>query len=113
MFFKKLVLQNFGRFHNKEIELKPGLNLIYGENEAGKSTIHAFIKGMLFGIERSRGRGVAGKDDVYTRYLPWNNPGAFNGSMDISIDHKDYRIQRSFHANDKRFVILDLKTGRK
>lgn len=112
MFFKKLVLQNFGRFHNKEIELKPGLNLIYGENEAGKSTIHAFIKGMLFGIERSRGRGVAGKDDVYTRYLPWNNPGAFNGSMDISIDHKDYRIQRSFHANDKRFVILDLKTGR-
>jgi uncharacterized protein YhaN len=47
MLFTKLKLNYFGRFHDKEIELKPGINLIYGDNEAGKSTIHAFIKGML------------------------------------------------------------------
>ena len=112
MLFTKLKLNYFGRFHSREIELKPGINLVYGENEAGKSTIHTFIKGMLFGIERMRGRGSASKEDVYTRYLPWDYPGAFNGSMDILIGEKEYRLQRSFHANDKNFTILDLSTGR-
>lgn len=112
MLITKLKLNYFGKFHNREIELKPGINLIYGVNEAGKSTIHSFIKGMLFGIERLRGRGSASKEDIYTRYLPWDYPGAYNGSMDIQIGEKQYRLLRSFHANDKYFSVLDLSTGR-
>lgn len=112
MLLTKLRLHFFGRFHNKEIELKPGINLIYGDNEAGKSTIHTFIKGMLFGVERLRGRASASKEDLYTRYLPWDYPGAFGGSMDIQIGDKEYRLQRSFHASDKYFTVLDLSTGR-
>lgn len=112
MIFTKLKLNYFGRFTNREIELKPGINLIYGDNEAGKSTIHTFIRGMLFGIERLRGRGAASKEDIYTRYLPWDYPGAYGGSMDIKLQDKEYRIKRSFHANDKSFVLLDLSTGR-
>ncbi len=112
MLFTKLKLSYFGRFHNKELDLKPGINIIYGDNEAGKSTIHTFIKGMLFGIERLRGRGSSSKEDQYTRYLPWEYPGAFGGSMEIGIGEKRYRIQRSFHANDKQFVVIDLDTGR-
>ncbi|MGF7144564.1 uncharacterized protein YhaN [Anaerotaenia torta] len=112
MLFTKLKLNYFGRFCQKEIGLKPGLNLIYGENESGKSTLHAFIKGMLFGIERLRGRGAASKEDVYTRYLPWDYPGAYGGSLDLEIGGKAYRLSRSFHANDKSFTILDLATGR-
>lgn len=112
MLFTKLKLNYFGQFHNREIELKPGINLIYGENEAGKSTLHTFIKGMLFGIERMRGRGAASKEDIYTRYLPWDYPGAYSGQMDIKLDDKEYRLQRSFHASDKSFKILDLETGR-
>lgn len=112
MLFSKLRINYFGRFHNKEIELKPGINLIYGDNEAGKSTVHTFIRGMLFGIERMRGRGSASKEDLYTRYLPWDYPGAYSGSMDLRIGDKDYRLQRSFHANDKDFTITDLITGR-
>ncbi|MDF2540824.1 MAG: hypothetical protein K0S47_542 [Herbinix sp.] len=110
MQLKKLKLNYFGRFHNREIELKPGINLIYGKNEAGKSTIHTFIRGMLFGIERFRGR--ASKDDLYQKYLPWEYPGAYSGSMDLEIGDKVYRIARNFHANDKSVVILDLETGR-
>ena len=45
-----------------------GINIIYGKNEAGKSTLHTFIRGMLFGIERGRGR--AAKNDLYTKYEP-------------------------------------------
>lgn len=112
MLFTKLKLNHFGRFHGIEIDLKPGINLIYGENEAGKSTIHTFIKGMLFGIERMRGRGAASKEDQYTRYLPWDYPGAFSGQMDITVGDVSYRLQRSFHANDKNFSVINLATGR-
>lgn len=110
--FTKLKVDYFGKFSGKEIELKPGINLIYGDNEAGKSTLHTFIKGMLFGIERLRGRGAGSKEDTYTRYLPWDYPGAYGGQMDLMLGDRMYRLQRSFHANDKSFVILDLKTGR-
>ncbi len=92
--------------------MKPGINVIYGENEAGKSTIHTFIKGMLFGIERLRGRGSLTKENHYVRYLPWEYPGAFGGSMEIVQGDKEYRLLRSFHANDKSFVVTDLNTGR-
>jgi DNA repair exonuclease SbcCD ATPase subunit len=112
MLLTKLKLNYFGRFQQKEIELKPGINLIFGENESGKSTVHAFIKGMLFGIERLRGRASASKEDLYTRYLPWDYPGAFGGSMDLEIGGNTYRLTRSFHANDKSFLILNLATGR-
>lgn len=112
MLLTKLKVDYFGKFTGKEIELKPGINLIYGENEAGKSTLHTFIKGMLFGIERLRGRGAASKEDTYTRYLPWKYPGAYGGQMDIKVDDREYRLQRSFHANNKAFAIIDLLTGR-
>ena len=61
----KLNISNFGFFHNKRIQLSPGLNLIYGKNEAGKSTVFGFIKGMLFGIEKQRGRPSI--NDMYER----------------------------------------------
>lgn len=112
MLITRLYMNYFGKFAGKELELKPGINLIYGENESGKSTIHTFIRGMLFGIERLRGRGAATKEDIYSRYLPWDYPGAYSGQMDIRLGDKEYRLQRSFHAIDKSLEIIDLQTGR-
>mgnify|MGYP000981443581 CR=1 FL=1 len=55
----ELILKNFGKFTNKQILLTDGINIIYGENESGKTTLHIFLKGMLFGMERKRGRAAA------------------------------------------------------
>ncbi|MDF2586624.1 MAG: hypothetical protein K0S41_465 [Anaerocolumna sp.] len=107
---KELLLSNFGKFHNKSMILKNGINVIYGDNEAGKSTIHSFIKGMLFGIDKTRGR--ASKDDVYLKYQPWDTPGSYNGSMDIEVDDTIYRISRNFDKNNKECNVIDLNTGR-
>ncbi len=106
----ELRLNHFGKFHNKVIKLENGVNLVYGENEAGKSTIHTFVRGMLFGIEKLRGR--ASRDDTYLKYLPWDTPGAYSGSMDIEIAGKQYRLIRNFDKNIKGFQLIDLKTGR-
>ena len=50
MKLRELKLKNFGKFHNKSIQLQDGINVICGENESGKTTMHTFIKAMLFGI---------------------------------------------------------------
>lgn len=110
MRFLELKLNHFGKFNNQSISLKEGINLIYGGNEAGKSTIHTFIRGMLFGIEKTRGR--ASKDDIYGKYQPWDTPGAYSGSMDLAIEDRIIRIYRSFDKNNKETTLLDLETGR-
>ena len=45
-------IDGFGKFQNKEFIFDPGINLILGENESGKSTLQAFLFVMLFGLER-------------------------------------------------------------
>ena len=50
MIIKELNLIGFGKFNNKIITLEDGINIIYGENEAGKSTIQNFIKIWLYGF---------------------------------------------------------------
>ena len=59
MELRELDIKNFGKISDTKIPFEDGINLIYGENESGKSTLHTFIKGMLFGIERGRGRAAA------------------------------------------------------
>ena len=49
MKLRELKLKNFGKFHDKSIQLQDGINVICGENESGKTTMHTFIKAMLFG----------------------------------------------------------------
>lgn len=68
MRFLDLYISGFGKFHDTAVSFEDGLNVIYGKNEAGKSTIHTFIRGMLFGIERQRGR--AARNDIYSKYEP-------------------------------------------
>ena len=80
----ELHIDGFGKFHDRTISFNDGINIIYGKNEAGKSTLHTFIRGMLFGIERGRGR--AAKNDLYTKYEPWENSGTYEGWLRLEKD---------------------------
>ena len=42
-------ITSFGKFKNFNIDFSDGLNIVFGENEAGKSTVMAFIKMMFYG----------------------------------------------------------------
>ena len=103
MIIKDIRLINFGKFHDTEIHFERGLNIVYGENEAGKTTIHTFIRGMLFGIDKQRGK-ASGKD-TYTKYEPWINPEVYRGMMRVENDGKDYRFERNFNKNEKSFRV--------
>lgn len=94
-----LILKNFGRFKDKEIELTGGVNLIYGENESGKSTLHTFLKGMLFGMERGRGR--AASSDVFSQYEPWENPANYAGMLRFRCGGRNFCLERHFDKYTK------------
>ena len=51
MIIKKLTYKTYGRLADCYIPLEPGLNVIYGENEAGKSTVFSSINTLLFGFK--------------------------------------------------------------
>ena len=106
----KIMIRNFGKIHDKSLELGDGINVLYGENESGKTTIHTFLKGMFFGISRSRGR--AAKKDVYSTYEPWENPAEYGGTMWFSQGKHAYRLTRNFEQNHQRFELVEEDGGR-
>lgn len=110
MIIKDIQLTNFGKFNHKILSLEPGLNIVYGENEAGKTTLHTFIRGMLFGIEKQRGK-ASGKD-LYSKYEPWENPSNYQGTMRIESDGVSYRIERNFNKDYKSFKVINEDLGR-
>ena len=105
-----LHIDGFGKFHNRDISFQDGLNVVYGKNEAGKSTLHTFIKGMLFGIERQRGR--ASKNDTYSKFQPWTQSGVYEGYLRVECDGQIYRIERRFQKGDKRLCVINETTGK-
>ena len=58
MIIKQVNIINFASIKNKVINFKEGVNVVYGLNEAGKSTIQAFIKIWLYGFSSYRGKDV-------------------------------------------------------
>ena len=58
MKYTRLHINHFGRLQNRTLEFADGIHIIYGPNESGKSTMHAFLEAMLFGLERGKVRDL-------------------------------------------------------
>ena len=104
MIIKRFTIKNFGKIHDKTMELSPGMNVLYGENECGKTTVHTFLKSMFYGVQRQRGR--AAKTDVYNRYEPWENPAVYGGTLWFENGGKNFRLTRNFYKNDQSSEFL-------
>lgn len=101
----KLQLQDFGQFHDKNISLAPGINLIYGASESGKTTIKDFIVDMLYGIDKEQ--ETSARINHYEKVKPISGAG-FSGAMEICVDGEDYRIERNFLQQEKNTYVKDL-----
>ncbi len=103
----ELNLKHFGRFTEYKLPLHAGINVISGGNETGKSTLHAFVRAMFYGLSRNRSRNL----DEYQLREPWDNPAYFAGSMRILYDQKIYRIERNFYRRDESLRVICETTG--
>lgn len=67
-YLQRLHIAAFGRFFDTTVgPFSPGLNVVYGPNEAGKTTLNAFIGGVLFGWDEARGRKNVYKPSIARR----------------------------------------------
>ena len=99
MKINKIKINSYGKIKNKEINLENHLNIIYGKNESGKSTILNFIINILYGISKSKN----GKEiSDYEKYKPWNSD-EFSGKLTYELDNKKkYEIFREFNKKNPK-----------
>lgn len=99
MKINSLKINGFGKIENKEIKLSDNINLIYGENEAGKTTLLKFISGMFYGISKNKN-----KKEIpdYERYKPWKSE-EFSGKIEYTLDNNEtYEIFRQFNKKNPK-----------
>ena len=102
MKINNIKINSFGKVKNKEIKLSDNLNIIYGKNEAGKSTILKFIINSFYGISKNK-KGKEYSD--YERYKPWDTE-EFSGKIRYELDNeKKFEVIRDF--NKKNPQIFD------
>lgn len=108
---KELRIKAYGGLKDVTIPLEEGLNIIYGHNEAGKSTITSFLRSMLFGMSQTRARSIGENDRK--RLKPWDGDG-FGGSLLYQDkEGREYLIRREFKATVARdtLQVTDARTG--
>ena len=115
MIIEKIIIKSFGLITDMTLEFSDKVNVIEGQNEAGKSTIAAFIKYMLYGFE-----SVDSIDTVSERKkrINWET-GTAQGSMYVRVKDKRYLISRTTVPSDnsprpaykEEASIVDLETG--
>jgi uncharacterized protein YhaN len=84
MIIKKAVIKGFGKYSQKEFLFDRGLNCVFGENEAGKSTLLWFIRGMLYGLKGGRAK-TTGEQAPLKKFQPWSD-NTYSGSLEIETD---------------------------
>ncbi len=93
MKFNYLKINGYGKLKDKQIDFGDKINILYGKNEAGKSTISRFIINMLYGASKNK-KGKEISD--YDKFLPWQGE-EFSGKISYTLDNnKKYEIYREF-----------------
>ena len=97
MKINKIKINSYGKLKNKEINLENNLNIIYGKNESGKSTLLKFILNIFYGASKNK----KGKDiSDFEKYKPWDSE-EFSGKLTYELDNNNkYEIYREFNKKN-------------
>ena len=99
MKINKIKINSFGNLEDKEIDLSDNINIIYGKNEAGKSTLLKFITNMFYGTSRNK-KGREFSD--YDRYKPWGKDD-FSGKITYQLDDGErFEVFREFSKKNPK-----------
>lgn len=89
----------YGKLHNTEIELDEKINIIYGKNESGKSTILKFIINSLYGTSKNK-KGKEISD--FEKFKPWEGED-FSGKLKYKLDNgESFEIYREFNKKNPK-----------
>ncbi len=85
MKLKEIYIYGYGKLNDFHFPSGTSLQVIYGENEAGKSTLMSFIHSILFGFPT--------KQQSELRYEP-KNSGKYGGKLVLDTKHGEITIER-------------------
>lgn len=97
MKINKIKINSYGKLKNKEINLENNLNIIYGKNESGKSTVLKFILNIFYGASKNKkGRDISD----FEKYKPWDSE-EYSGKLTYELNNKSkYEIYREFNKKN-------------
>ena len=106
MKIKHIKINGFGKLKDKEINLTNGINVIYGKNEAGKSTLLKYITSMFYGLSKNKNGGTIPEVE---KYEPWNNE-EFSGKISYELDNqKSFEVYRDFKKKNPKIFNENLE----
>lgn len=92
MRFSKLQIENFKAIVSAELELGPGLNVLYGPNDLGKSTLGVALRAALL---------LPSTSATASQYVPWQQPVCPVVTLTFLTDEaKHWRVVKRFTQND-------------
>jgi len=83
--FLEVKATGFGAMRDRHISFAPGFTLVYGPNEAGKSTWHAALYAAFCGMRRGRTE-VRADEDFIRQYRPWDFPNTWAVSTTVKLE---------------------------
>lgn len=100
MKIKKAHIDGFGKWHDQDFDFTANPQIIYGPNEAGKTTLMAFLVSILFGFADGRGK------NRFAQYIP-KTTSSYGGSLLVEINGYDYVIKRQRGRNGGKVSVTD------
>lgn len=101
MKINRVHIDGFGKWHDQDFNFEDNPTVVFGHNEAGKTTLANFILSILFGFADGRGK------NRFQQYLP-KDGAAYGGSLTINQNGQEYTIKRTKGKNGGKVTITDI-----
>jgi DNA repair exonuclease SbcCD ATPase subunit len=91
---RRVRIRRFRKLHDRDLVCGPGLNVVYGSNDAGKSTLHLAFAAALYPVSPT---------EVLT-FAPWGEEQAGAIAIEFEADERRFVLQKDFRS---RRVVLE------
>jgi recombinational DNA repair ATPase RecF len=101
MIFKRLYLKNYRKFKEQEILFSPGINVVFGNNEAGKSTISQALLDVLYLDPTTSAK------PTLARITSWKEQKLPYLELTLENNCVQYKLVKDFAKKEAIFINLD------
>lgn len=99
MKIQQLNIHSYGKIKDKEIKFGDNINIIFGKNESGKSTIMHYMVNSFYGTSKNK---KSRELSDYDKYLPWSSDD-FSGRLSYKLDNGEkFEIYRDFNKKNPK-----------
>ena len=103
MKIRKIQIAAFGKLNGFTLDMSDGFHVLYGVNEAGKSTLMCFIRVMFYGFNKNARKDNLAENDR-ERFRPWHSP-LYGGSVLFEHEGSLYSLERTFGATKAKDTV--------